>query len=258
MYKAAISIGAFALLAGSAGAGVVDYDQNVTSNMIFGSGNANGSFTTYRGDGLEIGLRGKLRFDSNNQAQNIYNSDGNGGYTFNAGNPPVGFSWEPNAPTTPVWNFDWSINTDFDSSSGKMLGDYTYELGMDADPTAGTNFMTFDLITPGSYSPYFDHAFGDSSTGAGAGTVGNSLNYSGLVGSSSMAQNSWSYEFHNDSGPLAGFDPTVNGEYQIYIAAFDGSVEVGRSTITINVVPAPGALACAGLGGLVAMRRRRG
>jgi len=255
MYKAATL--ALALFAGASMASTIDYDQNVTSNVIFGSGNANGGFTTSRGDGLEIGIRGKLRFDSNNSPQNIYNSNGDGSYTFNAGNPPTGFGFDPNNPTTPVWNFDWSINTDFDGSSGKTLSDYTYQLGMDADAGAGTNFMTFDLITPGSFAPYFDHAFGDSSTGANAGTTGTAVNYGGLYASSSMAQNSWNYEFFNDASPLSSFDPTVNGEYEIYIAVFEGMTEVGRSSITISVVPAPGAFACLGMGGLVAMRRRR-
>jgi len=255
-YKAATA--SLALLAGSAMAGGSQYDQNVTTNVIFGSGNANGGFTTTRSSGLEIAIRGKLRFDGSNNPQNVYNSNGDGSYTFNAGSAPGGFGFDPNNPTTPVWNFDWSVNTDFDGSSGKALSDYTYELGMDADPGAGTNFMTFDMITPSVAAPMFDHAIGDSATASNAGAVATDpTNYATLLANNSMAQNSWNYEFFNSSGPLVSFDPTVNGEYEIYIAAYEGSVEVGRTSITISVVPAPGAFALLGLGGVVATRRRR-
>jgi len=236
----------------------VQYDQNVTGNVIFGSGNANGGFTTTRSSGLEIGIRGKLRFDAANQPQNVYNSNGDGSYTFAAGNPPTGFGFDPNNPTTPIWNFDWSVNTDFDGSSGKSVDDYTYQIGMDADASAGTNFMTFDFITAGVAAPFWDHSFGTNATGANAGVeAGDVGTYNTLAGANNIAQNSWNYEFFNGAGPLMAFDPTVAGNYEIYIAAFDGMSEIGRTTISINVVPAPGAMACFGMGGLLVTRRRR-
>src|SRR3546814_4080660 len=85
------------------------FDQNVTKEVIFGSGNANGSFTVDRQNGIELGLRAKLRFDETNQPQNTFNSNGDGTYSFPAGTPPTGFGFDPNSPTTPVWNFEWSI-----------------------------------------------------------------------------------------------------------------------------------------------------
>ena len=39
------------------------FDANVTSDVIFGSGNVNGGFTVDQSNGVEIGLRGKLRYD---------------------------------------------------------------------------------------------------------------------------------------------------------------------------------------------------
>jgi len=248
-------IGTVALVAasGSAFGQTIAFDQNVTSNVIFGSGNANGAFTTSRGSGLEIGLRAKLRFDGANQPQNVFNSNGDGSYTYQAGLPPTGFGFAPGSPSTAVWNFEWSVNTNFDASSGLVVGDYTYEIGMDADPTAGTNFLTFDPIIPGPA----DHAFGDNSTANGAGTGGTAGNYAGLLTSSSLVQNSWNYEFFKTLAPLTTFDPTVVGDYEIYLAAFSGTTEIGRSTIHINVVPSPASAALMGLGGLVAIRRRR-
>src|SRR6056297_1972865 len=99
---------------------------NVTSNVIFGSGNANGAFTgvsQFYGNGvvgtpvaqlpvLELGLRAKLRFDESNSPQNTFNYDGVDTYTFSTGAAPGGFSFDLNSPTTPVWNFEWHIGTD--------------------------------------------------------------------------------------------------------------------------------------------------
>jgi hypothetical protein len=49
----------------------IEFDQFVTPDVIFGSGNLNGAFTTDRQNGIEIGLRGKLRHDATGQPQNI-------------------------------------------------------------------------------------------------------------------------------------------------------------------------------------------
>ncbi len=119
--------------------------------MIFGSGNANGSFTVDRENGIELGLRTKLRFDENNQPQNIFNSNGDGTYTFPAGTLPTGFGFDPNSPTTPVWSFEWSINSSFDGN-GSTLGGFIYQIQIDFDPSAGTNFRTFDPFN----QPFFD------------------------------------------------------------------------------------------------------
>ncbi|MBL4892122.1 MAG: hypothetical protein JKX91_09925 [Rhizobiaceae bacterium] len=49
---------------------------NVTPDVIFGSGNANGSWTGVNTGGIEVALRGKLRYDTNGSPQNIFNYDG--------------------------------------------------------------------------------------------------------------------------------------------------------------------------------------
>ena len=58
---------------------VTEFDQDITPDVIFGSGNANGSWTTERVSGLEIGLRAKLRFDASCAPDNIFNSKLNSG-----------------------------------------------------------------------------------------------------------------------------------------------------------------------------------
>jgi len=212
------------------------YDQNVTPDILFGSGNINGSFTVDRVDGVELGLRGKLRFDENNAPQNEFMSNGDGTYTFAAGSPtapPPLPGWA--GATTPFWSFEWSVNTDYDDSTAAKLSDYTYELGMDFDPSLDTDYLTFDHITPSIPVPFYDHAIGDNTTPNGGGTsAGDAPTYLALLAANNIAQNSWTYEFFNDT-PYDTFDPNVAGRYEVYMRAFDGATQVAESAITIIV-----------------------
>jgi hypothetical protein len=238
----------------------------VSPGVFFGSGNANGSFTIGTGGGVEVGLRGKLRFDENNQPQNIFNWDGNHTYTFRNGTPPSGFGFALNAPTTPVWNFEFSINV----GSGNNLGDYFYELSL-GNPDS-TNALVFDPINDG----VFDHAIFDTTrtTDCGSGTASpcvrdSAADYANLIASNPVAQQSWSYEFFNDAGPLASFDPDTLGTYAIALSVFErvlgenGAEDsrgtlVASSEIKINVVPVPATLPLlAGAVGAFAFLRRR-
>ncbi|MEL6127543.1 MAG: VPLPA-CTERM sorting domain-containing protein [Pseudomonadota bacterium] len=60
---------------------VVAIPANITPNVIFGSGNAEGSFTvdTFPGS-IETGLSAKLRCDENGAPPNSFNSDTHGFY----------------------------------------------------------------------------------------------------------------------------------------------------------------------------------
>lgn len=75
----------------------------------------------------------------------------------------------------------------------------------------------------------------------------------------SLAQDSWNIGFGFISGPLGGFNPFTPGDYTVTIAASDlaTSASLGSATAIIRVVPAPGAAALLGLGGLMVARRRR-
>jgi hypothetical protein len=209
----------------------LDFDQDVTPNTIFGSGNANGAFTTNNSGPVEIGIRAKQRFPS---PAAVYNSNGDGTYNHPATGGTFGFSC---AGCAASWNFDWSINTDPNGSSGDELDDYTYELGIDFDNGDTKFYQTFDLIN-GDGSTYFDHAIGDNTTGNGGGTVapsGDVSAYQTLIANNNLAQNSWNLDFF-DNAPFDIFNPTDNGRYDIYIAAFDGSGnEVARSSISVIV-----------------------
>jgi|GEM_PF-811767 len=208
------------------------YDQDVTPDAIFGSGNDNGSFTVDRQSGVELGLRAKLRFPPTN----AFMSNGDGTYTYNTGS---GTSSPPN----PEWHYEWAVNSDYDDSSGLFIDDLVYELGIDFDPGPGTDYLVFDPIAIGSVIPYtppsppvpyWDHSIGDNSTPNGGGVeAGDAPTYAALIGSNNVAQNSWRTTFH-DEFPFV-FDPDVPGRYEFYLTASSGGSEVARTEISVIV-----------------------
>jgi hypothetical protein len=199
------------------------YDQNVTPDAIFGSGNANGFFTLDRDNGVELGLRGKLRFPV---PLNIFNSNGDGTYTFRTGWGGVG------DPLNPEWAFEWSVNSDWDGSSPYLLDDLTYKIGMDFDPGPDAYYLVFDHITPTSPTSFWDHSIGTNGTGNGAGVeAANNAAYVALLAGNNVAQNSWRATFFDNY--LFTFDPDDIGRYEYYVSAFDGSGRVAHSAITI-------------------------
>jgi hypothetical protein len=227
------------MLASTASA-TITHNDNITPELIFGSGNINGSFTVDRDNGVEIGLRGKLRHNAAGAPENTFNSNGDGTFSFAAGVAPT-----QSSPTA-VWSVEWSINSNFDGSSGYNLDDLTYQFGRDSDASQGTNFFAEDIIN----APYYDHAIGTNGTANGGGTVAaDPGSYASLIAGNNVAQNSWKAHWI-----VAPFDPTVDGTYDFYLEAFDGMTSVSKSQIQIIVgnggapVPAPAGIALFGLG----------
>ncbi len=232
----------------SANAAII-FDQNVTPDVIFGSGNVNGSFTVDRFNGVELGLRGKLRHNGLGSPENTFNSNGDGTYSFAAGVAPTQSS------STAVWSFEWTINTNFNDASNRGNLDWlTYKLGIDSDPTLGTDYSIFDPINgsnPGqSGAVFWDHALGTNTTGNGGGVVAtDASDYATLIANNNVAQNSWKPHWF-----ISTFDPTVDGQYDFYLAAFDThGAPLARTNMSIIVgqgasVPEPATLALLGLG----------
>ncbi len=243
-----------ALVAGSAQAAPVNGTGLVTPDTLFGAGNQNGSFTGIALNGVELGLRGKLRFDISGQPQSVYNYDGGSGYAFAPadGNAPANRS---------VFNWDWSINV---QDTGLNLADFTYRMDVDLDPGEGTDFLSFDPINVA----YADHGIGDNSTGNGDGTVASDpADYAQLIASFPLAQNSWNLGFFAPDD----FDPQTEGLYTIGLSAFGQGGETLASTSidirygevpqSVSAVPVPAALplllGALGMGGAVGLRRRK-
>jgi len=266
-----VAIAALMAIGGTAAQATVTYDDNVTSNVIVGDGIANGGFTVDRANGVELGLRGKLRFDSSDLPQNTYNSNGDGTYSFAAGTPGTGYGFDPSSPaTTPIWNIEWSINTDYlGQGNNARLSGMFFQLDIDFDAGLGTNFLSFDPI----HVACSDNALGFNSTPMGGGeevdcsAAGADALYASYLTDANLAQNSWNMEFFND-GVFSTFDPNADGTYTFMLTAFDGNQQqLAQTSIDIivgagaNQVPEPATLGLMGVGlaglGFAARRRRK-
>ncbi|NLV41497.1 MAG: PASTA domain-containing protein, partial [Candidatus Hydrogenedentes bacterium] len=228
--------------------GDISVGPNDPMQMLFGSGNANGAFTVGRGDGVELGLRAQLRFDANNQPQNIFNSNGDGTYSFPTGTPNLALphpSWA--SETTPVWSVAFAVNTDDtdrDGTPSSVLADYTFEAGIDFDPAGTGNWLVFDPISDNGLFNTLgvpDHAFGVYTQQHPGLTAATPADYTTLLASANIVQNAANYEFLNMDlteygyGNYTGFDPNVPGVYTVYLAALSGGVEVARTEIQVVV-----------------------
>lgn len=233
--------------------------NNVSPDVIFGSGNANGSFTINNAEStaigtIELALRAKLRFDDQSSCsafsgaftnigcpQNTFNYDGTDTYSFSLanGNPPPGYA---------MWNYEWSVSLlDGGDIANLAAQGAKAEISYDIDPTAGTNFQTYSVTD-------FDAWYGTLATANGGGTYDNTGT---PVTGATVAQNSVNYGFIPGAPLGAG---TYDIELRLYNVHGDF---IGDTGITVNVAPIPvppalalGALALGGLG-LYARRQRR-
>jgi len=207
----------------------LEYDQTVAHHqpqLLFGKDNLNGSFTTHGSNNIEIGLHTKLRYPL---VENEYNSNGDGTYTW----PTIDSFGEPSDCKIPHWSMEFSVTTFGDHH----VGDYCWELGMDADPSLKMDFTTFDPISQSYEAAFFDHSFGDldsTESGNSIYKLGNDCTasrlaaqfcqryYRELLGNYNIVQNYWNYGFASLPGTsLYYFNRGVEGNYVIYLRALD-------------------------------------
>ncbi len=207
---------------------LIEFDQDVTSNVIFGMGNVNGNFTTDRRNGVELGLRAKIPFSG------LIRSNANGTYSYTLAET----DHDNNAATDRRWNFEYSVNTNYDGSSGNNLDQYTYEMGLDADPTEATDFLVFDPITantPPLNQAFFDHSIGTNVTANSAGDEAtDAASYASLLANNNLLQQSWRYAFF-PIAPLDTYNPDAPGLYDIYLKVMLNGVEVAKTSIRIII-----------------------
>jgi hypothetical protein len=228
----------------------IQFDQNVTGGVIYGSGNLNGGFTVDRnGDiGLELGLRAHTRFPSSDDTAAGIMSHGNGDYGYF---PAQGFfSGGSPGGTRASWSFDFSINSNYNGAGGS-LSNLTYLLNIDYDPSAGTSFLSLNPLTAIS-----DNAYG---TNSGLLAIGTAATSPGLAATTNLAQNSEQLNFFAGLPP---FNPNVSGIYDISLQAFQSGNLVGQSEIQVLVgsAPEPASLALwsvLGIGGILCRWRGR-
>ncbi len=181
------------------------FDQDVTPDILYGSGNSNGSFVRSVSNNVEVGLRIKDRFVGDNH------SNGDGTYS-----PEVGFFSGDSGPA--IWNYDFAINLNQDGGgSPRLFDEVSIELQIDLDPSPGTSFLTFDPL-----SVWTDNAYGDNTTANGDGD--DSAETNANLGSSSnfyITQNSqnigWLFNTLGDTL----FDVTQNGTYDFRLVVSD-------------------------------------
>jgi len=155
---------------------------------------ANGNWTIDTDNGIELALRAK-----NRETFELF--DGSGG-TYVA---PGGLCTTCTGLSKAMWNYEFSVN------SGSLTG-VTYLLGVDHDPTVGTNFTWVDPIA----------LFSDSFVAPGP--------YNGF-------QNSENVAF--PSTPGGAFDTSVPGIYTFTLQAFNGSTMLASTTMSVQVTPVP-------------------
>lgn len=227
----------------------------VTPDVIFGAGNANGGFTIIEDQGLELGLRAKLRYNMSGNAENTFPWDGTDTYTFleTDGVAPAGRA---------IWSFEWAINTDSDpgNASGNKITDFVY---------------TIDITGPGGYSFSYDPlgllqgvSFGTNSTANGAGT--DAFSFDPGTGKQWFTSTTTTIDLLNfnvaQTSENIGFtefnnnDPQAVGQYRVSLTATAQDKSLSNTIfIDVQAVSAPATLALFGFGiaGLGFSRRKK-
>ena len=214
--------------------------------MIYGSGNANNSFTGATGGGVEVALRAKLRYDINGDPQNIFNYDGDRTYTFD----PL-LSKAP--ANRSIFNFEFSINSDVGGTLNRNVNDLDYVLTVDVDPGPGViNAFAGDPVNV----VFADHSFGDNTTGNGLGLEAvDPAGYLLLLVSNNVVQNSANLGF--------GFtpNPQLPGVYTFSLSAADSTGVLAATSIDVVVasaIPEPATIWLFGsMAALLGFGRRR-
>jgi hypothetical protein len=208
------------------------FDENIKPDFTAGTGVANGAFTVVRTSNIEIGLRAKTRYPTPKNPTDEAAGQGQispaaGRYAFPAG------TYNDDGTLRQLWAFDWSVNTDItdlDQSPTFVPKDYTYELGVDDDPTADTSFDRYDPISHFPFNNEFDFNNGMGDSGFTCDT--SLFDYAACLRINNVVQNTGQYSFiQNIPGFLKSFNPNFDGNYVIYFRVLAKDPTCGKKYV---------------------------
>jgi MYXO-CTERM domain-containing protein len=210
--------------------------QSDNSNFLFTNTNIGSGGTD---SWLTIGLRANAYYGAPNAIPTYV---GNNTFQVDAGSslwaPASGVSTPPGYANAPRWGFSWNISVNGSRDASSLNGLY----------------WSMRIVGPNGTGNW--------------GTLS-----SGAAVDANAALNAWQLGFDyfplsSASTPGVGvpalwdglnFNPNTVGDYQFTIAvrqSASGTI-VGSTTMTVSVVPSPGALALLGVAGIAGTRRRR-
>jgi hypothetical protein len=191
------------------------FADNITA--IYGSGNPAAGWTVDFDalNNVQLGLRAKDR--TTGAALNV-----GGVYTY------------ATAPATRgLWNYEFSINSDAQGTTGLKLGAYDFYLSVDRDSSAGVSFAT---VNPLTY--WADNSFGNNSTGAGLGVEGS---FATLGSLNNIGQNSENITFGDYPGGALALEANATYTYELYaVKKGDGQTGARLADVSIDVVVGSG------------------
>jgi len=214
---------------------------NNTDNLSWYNGSGNqgvqGDWTVDSDNGIEIGLRAKLR-----NAPSLIAAP-TGDYVVPPGDQNAGHA---------LWNYEFSIDLEPNGVGTLNLSDVTATL-MVTDLNNPSDTNTVDL-----YTLAFDNSgFGTTNGTTGADRIDESIPTLAAFEAGWGLQNSENPEFSN--WPLGTFNSSLATTYQFVLTVNEGDTILAQDTMDVTVTPEPSSLIPVGIlaVSLVLWRRRR-
>ena len=203
-----------ALIAPAAQADVYSFG-GVTPDVIYGSGNTNDYWGIYTENGIELGMRARVR------GEDTYNVTLAQTYIHEAGSPDG---------TAATWDFDFAANV-----GTRNLENTRIDLWIDLDPTTGVNYFELEDI----FTHFSDNEVGTAATGSGGG-----LEYSAETGGTTLADYTVVQNSLNLGELGLVFDPYVSGTYDFLLHASNISnpsneFKIDTAWMQVEVVAVP-------------------